>query len=433
MTPATDTPIPLDADALCSDCSGAATALEVDDTGFKSRKPWGIFVTAFFIDLAVMCVGLSLQFLGVRLLASPRVLGMLGAFQSAGYAPTCLISGRIADRIGRKRCAVIGLTAAVVVWCLYTRAPSVYWLLALTPISGVALGMVWPGVQAWLAERTEKNHRALNRNLGLFNMAWSSGLVVGPLFAGHIWNDQLPNLPFVICAGIGVIAIGVLLSTSGGGPGVCKADASSAEEGTESNGHPLWRLFMRLAWIGNFASWFTGAVIGTMFPKLALTTMGLTHSTVGVLVFCYWAALMLAFFLARTTQIWQFKMWPLVAAEGMSMLALLTAGLLANSAIVFGICFATCGICSGVTYVSSLFYSINGPPESCARRTGYHEAVLGAGSLTGGLISGEIATALGLRVPYIFAAGLLVTAAIIQTIALTRHSIHSHQADPPTV
>ena len=403
MTPEADIPIAPEADALCPDTSAGP---EPPDTGAELRKPWGIFAMAFLIDLAVMCVGLSLQFLGVRLLASPRVLGMLGAFQSAGYAPTCLISGHIADRIGRKRTATIGLAGAAVVWCLFTRAPTVYWLLGLAPISGMALGMVWPSVQAWLAERTEKNHRALNRSLGLFNMAWSSGLVVGPLVAGRIWNDELPNLPFVICAGIGVVCVLILLATSGGGPGVHRADESRAEDAPGTNDHPLWSLFMRLAWIGNFASWFTGAAIQTMFPKLALTTMGLTHSTVGVLIFCYWAALMTAFFLARTTQRWQFKMWPLIAAEGTSMLALLTAGLFARSATTFGICFAICGICSGVTYVSSLFYSINGPPETCARRTGYHEAVLGAGSLAGGLICGEIATALGLRVPYLVAAGL---------------------------
>jgi len=293
----------------------------------------------------------------------------------------------------------------------------------------VALGMVWPSVQAWLAERTEKNHRALNRSLGLFNMAWSSGLVVGPLVAGRIWNDELPNLPFVICAGIGVVCVFILLTTSGGGPGVRKADESRAEDAPGTNDHPLWSLFMRLAWIGNFASWFTGAAIHTMFPKLALTEMGLTHNTVGILIFCYWAALMTAFFLARTTQRWQFKMWPLIVAEGTSMLALMTAGFLARSATAFGICFATCGICSGVTYVSSLFYSINGPPETCARRTGYHEAVLGAGSLAGGLICGEIATALGLRVPYLVAAGLLLTAAVIQVIVLTRRTADARRTD----
>jgi len=377
-------------------------------------KPYGIFASAFMLDLSVACAGLSLQFLAVGIGALPRVLGMLGAFGSAGYAVTCVLAGGICDRIGRKRSAAIGVFAASVTWILYSRAPNPYWLLAMVPIGGASLGMVWPAVQAWLAERTAEGQRALNRNLGLFNISWSSGLLLGPLVAGYIWRDSLPALPFVLCGALGCAILLVLLLTPGGGPGVRRETTEAGNE-SESQGTSLWPVLMKLAWLGNFSSWFAGATIQTMFPKLALDAeMNLSHRVVGVIIFCYWGALMASFFLARTTQRWQFKMWPLVVAEFTSMGAMIAATLWAGSAAAFGACFAVSGAAAGVTYVSSLFYSINGPAESCGRRTGFHEAVLGVGSLAGGLISGEVATLLGLRAPYLAVSAIIVLVIVVQ-------------------
>jgi len=396
------------------------------------RKPYGIFAAAFLIDLAVACLMLSLQFLAVSMGAIPRVLGMIGAFGSGGYAATCVFSGGIADRIGRKRSATIGIFSAAVVWLLYTKAPNPYWLLAMVPFGGAALGMVWPAVQAWLAERTASGQRALNRNLGLFNVSWSAGLLIGPLVAGYIWRDDFPALPFVLCAATGGVVVIVLLLTPGGGPGVRQQRQSATDDADGAQDHALWPLFMKLAWAGNFSSWFVGATIQTMFPKLGLSAeMALSHRLVGVVIFCYWGALMGSFFLARTTQRWQFKMWPLIVAEAFSLLGMLCAGLYANSAVAFGICFAIAGGAAGVTYVSSLFYSITGSPESCGRRTGFHEAILGVGSLAGGLISGEVATMFGLRTPYLAAASIIFAVVLVQVLvwtSRTRATRLGHQA-----
>ena len=81
-------------------------------------KPWGIFSAAFLRDLAQGCVGLSLQFLAVAMGAVPRILGMLGAFGSTGYAITCIFAGGWSDRIGRKRSAAIGMVLVATMWLL---------------------------------------------------------------------------------------------------------------------------------------------------------------------------------------------------------------------------------------------------------------------------------------------------------------------------
>ncbi len=400
-------------------CEASAVAPAVSGSTGALTKPYGIFASAFLMDLAVACMGLALQFLAIGMGAIPRVLGMLGAFGSGGYAVVCMLGGGMADRIGRKLSAIIGVFSVAVIWLLYTIAPDPYWLLVIAPFGGAALGMVWPAVQAWLAERTASGRRALNRNLGLFNVSWSTGLLIGPLVAGYIWRDDFPALPFILGAGIAAVTIVVLLLTPGGGPGLRQQQQSGVDEAATTDEHTWWPLFMKLAWAGNFSSWFAGATIQTMFPKLGLSPeLALGHQLVGIVIFCYWAALMAAFFLARTTQRWQFKIWPLIMAEILSLLGMLLAGLYANSAAAFCICFAISGTAAGVTYVSSLFYSITGPLANCSRRTGFHEATLGLGSLAGGLISGEVATrCLNLHAPYLAVATVIFLVVLVQVVA----------------
>lgn len=385
------------------------TAAERDG---RQSRPYGIFIAAFLADLTVACVGLCLQYLSISMGAVPRVLGMLGAFGGAGYAVSCLTVGHLCDRIGRKRSALIGVTGAAIMWMLYPFVPNPVWLLGLVPFGGAFLGFLWPAMQAWLAERTPAGPRALNRNLGLFNMAWSSGILLGPLLAGLLWRDYLPKLPFFICAGIAALMIGVLMGTRGGGSGVRRTAGPAADHAAEGDPR-LWRAFLWLAWLGNFTSWYGGSTIQTMFPKLGLDReLHLSHLTVSTVVFSYWGGLLTVFFLARLTQRWQYRPWLLIGAQLVSVGGMLMAALLATTALEFGLCFALSGSAGGLTYVSSLFYSINGPARSCGRRTAWHEGILGTGGLLGGLLSGEIAMAFGLRAPYIGVA-VVVCAGVI--------------------
>jgi len=160
-----------------------------------------------------------------------------------------------------------------------------------------------------------------------------------------------------------------------------------------------------------------------MFPKLGLDPeLHLSHLTVSTVVFSYWGGLLAVFFLARLTQRWQYRLGLLMASQLLSVAGMLMAALLATTALQFALCFALSGAAGGITYVSSLFYSINGPARSCGRRTAWHEGILGTGGLLGGLLSGEIAMAYGLRAPYLGAAMLVSTVTIVQLIVWFRCS-----------
>jgi MFS family permease len=80
--------------------------------------------------------------------------------------------------------------------------------------------------------------------------------------------------------------------------------------------------------------------------------------------------------------------------------------------VVFGVAFAVAGMGAGVTYVSSLYYSLEGHAVSRGARAGIHEAVLGSGVFLGPLFGGFVAEIFGLRAPYIMSALVFVAVAI---------------------
>ncbi|MFP3904706.1 MAG: MFS transporter, partial [Armatimonadota bacterium] len=231
------------------------------------KPPRPLFYSAFTVDISVACIGLALQFLGISLGASPLILGLLGTLATLGYAVSCLFSGTVSDRFGRKRSAFIGLGISSAIWVAYTFAPNPYVLLALVPFAGMGLALFWPSIQAWMVELTTGGRRGLTRNIGLFNLFWCAGVMVGPTMAGQTW-DLGHSLPFWLSAAL-VWLVMITLIVTPRGEVAEKDDYNRSDTSGHDVPEKIWPMFMRVAWFGLFGSWFLGATMRTMFPKLA--------------------------------------------------------------------------------------------------------------------------------------------------------------------
>ena len=75
-------------------------------------------------------------------------------------------------------------------------------------LAGVAHSMFWPAVQSWVSEKTGK--QSLRTTLGIFNVAWSTGLMLGPLVAGLLFRLSY-RLPFYSASGLAVIVLFMVL------------------------------------------------------------------------------------------------------------------------------------------------------------------------------------------------------------------------------
>ncbi|NUQ01217.1 MAG: MFS transporter, partial [Armatimonadetes bacterium] len=357
-----------------------------------------LIVAAFLMDFAIGLAGLGFIELAIALHASPLVLGRIGTIGGLAYTLGCLVSGRLSDRIGRRRTVFAACLSVGLAWSAYGWVVRPEQILYILPIAGFGMAFFWPPVQAWLAELSAAGGKVeLHRNIGRFNMFWCAGLLGGPVACGYLWSYS-HSLPFVVAIATAVLLAGIAWST----PRRAAGQPALAEEPTEP-AHPQADLFLRLAWAGNFASSLAMGTVKTLFPKLG-DTLGYPPELVGWLIASIHGGQILLFYVGSRTEIWHYRLEPLLLAPLLGASGMAVA-YYTSSPLWFALGFAASGMCAGVTYVGSLFYSLHGHAADRGGKAGLHEAVLGSGLLLGPLIGGKLADELGLRAPWLLGAG----------------------------
>lgn len=133
------------------------------------------------------------------------VAGIALAAFAVGNACALQVSGRFADRIGRKPLIVTGL----VVNGLFTAAiglTSLPWtLLAVSVGAGAGAGLFLPSQQATLADIIG-NHRSGGRVLANFQMAQDLGAIAGPVIVGALADAFGYRAAFAACGAVSLLA-----------------------------------------------------------------------------------------------------------------------------------------------------------------------------------------------------------------------------------
>jgi MFS family permease len=367
---------------------------------------------AFVMDFGAAMTGLGLQNLGVYVLDAPNsVLGLLPAMSSLAYMLSCMVSGLVSDRFGRRRCAVAGCLGMALTWALTPNVGPWRNVLWVVPFSGVALSLFWPSILAWMAEYTTGGRKELTRNIGLFNIMWCSGFMVGPVVTGYLWPVS-HALAFYVPAAVvlGLVAVIVTLPRAE----TASSDVGqAAEDGSENTG-----LFLAMARIGGFAIWFATSAVSALFPKIG-EMLSLPTEVVGWLLFVFRAGQVAVFVYARYCQRWQYRLWPLLLVQTGAMAASLAVAW-TSDVRVFGAAFVMLGVNAGLAYVSALFYALHGRQEGKGRSSGFHEAVVGSGIFLGPLVSGLVAEHVNVRAPFVVCAGVLLLATAVQVVLASR-------------
>ncbi|GAA6525822.1 MFS transporter [Intrasporangium sp. DVR] len=143
--------------------------------------------TNFGVRMAV------LPLLATAVLDRPWVAGATLGIGAVGTAATLQVSGRLADRVGRRPLVIVGLlvmgAAMALLGLAQHRSLSVgaglVLLFGLSAISGVGAGLVNPAQQAALAD-VVGHERNGGRVLSTFQMAQDGGAIVGPILIGLV-------------------------------------------------------------------------------------------------------------------------------------------------------------------------------------------------------------------------------------------------------
>ncbi|WP_323794221.1 MFS transporter [Nocardioides sp.] len=134
------------------------------------------------------------------------VAGVALALAALGTAATLQVAGRLADTIGRRPLAIVGLLATGVTLGLIGLSGSLLVLLLLSALSGLGAGLVNPAQQATVAD-VIGNDRSGGTVLSTFQMAQDGGAIVGPVLVGVIADQAGFGWAFAATGLVSLLAV----------------------------------------------------------------------------------------------------------------------------------------------------------------------------------------------------------------------------------
>ncbi|HLO31881.1 MAG TPA: MFS transporter [Anaerolineales bacterium] len=134
-------------------------------------------------------------FIKNKFATSPLTLGLLFVF--VGVA-TAFVQGaliqRLVPRYGEKRMALVGLLGSVIGWPLVMSAAALWMLFPITFLQSGITGFIWATTGSMAASYTPEHEQG---QLAGVNVALSGLMsMLGPLWAGAVYDKVSPNSPF---------------------------------------------------------------------------------------------------------------------------------------------------------------------------------------------------------------------------------------------
>lgn len=167
------------------------------------------------VTLNLLLINLFIAFLGIgivipvlpTLMNELSISGSVLGYMVATYAITQFIAspitGKWADRHGRKRMIVIGLTLFGVSEFLFGMGKTVEVLFISRMLGGLSGAFIMPAVTAFIADMTTLQERP--RALGYMSAAINTGFIIGPGFGGFL-AEFGTRVPFFAAGVLGLTA-----------------------------------------------------------------------------------------------------------------------------------------------------------------------------------------------------------------------------------
>lgn len=282
--------------------------------------------------------------------------------------------------------------------------------------------MFWPTLEAWIAEKESK--RTLIQKMALFNISWSTGLAIGPLIGGILFGMNF-KLPFYFAFFVSVFVLFILFYKT---PKVNFATKSKsfADKTFLSEAPPhSFSLYIKISRLANFVLCLCTGMVWYIFPKLG-TQLQISPLFLGLLMFILSLSRVLTFYGLGRVHRWHYRIFPLVLFQLVTAVGLVII-FIASSLPLFFLAFVFIGVGLGMTFSSSLFYSVNVTSQR-GPSAAIHETILMSGFLLGPLIGGAVAQGFSLRAPYPVVAAIVVVGIFTQLLLKRRYDLPDRAA-----
>jgi MFS family permease len=373
----------------------------------------GLNAAVFLVSVCGGTVQLAAPYEVHRLGGSAAAMGGIGGILTGAYVGACLLLSLRVDRFDPKNLVRLGLALQAVMIMVLAVAPSLTFLLVAAGIYGLLPSLVWPPVMGWIS--TGHEGPSLNRRLGLFNLSWSTGMMLGPLVGGLLYevHHALP-----LCCSTGLLLLGlafVMRVPSPRGLQAQKASADAYSLGDVDAGQVA--IFRPLARIAIFLAYVTVGIFRFQIPSLALR-LHIRTALVGGVIMSLSVAMALTFCLLGRSHRWHYRFSVFFGAQAV-LIASVLGLLLVQNWWQIALCLIVGGLCVGVTYNSNLFYGVSGGRDR-ARLMAIHELLLSCGFIVGSSGGGWVTDHIAPRAAYPICAALLAAGMIAQGLLLSQ-------------
>jgi EmrB/QacA subfamily drug resistance transporter len=190
------------------DRSPGNAAVAIDELSRNRRI--GVLLTCcislFIVGLDITVVNVALPAIGQELDAGISGLQWTVGAYTVVMASLLMFSGSMADRIGRKRTFVIGLTVFSVASLLCSLAPSVGLLVAFRVLQAVGASMMNP-VAMSIITNTFTDPRERAQAVGVWGAVFGISMALGPIVGGTLVSSVGWRSIFLINIPVGLAAI----------------------------------------------------------------------------------------------------------------------------------------------------------------------------------------------------------------------------------
>lgn len=380
-----------------------------------ARRTGGLFAAAFTASIANGVLLVALQFQCDHLGGDAKEIGLLGGIIQITYLFGCLVTGPQVGRFNLKYVAAAGLGCLSLTALGMSLAPNLAIFLSIAGLHGLVTCLLWPPVMGWLSAGAEGAD--LSKRLGMYNLSWSSGLVIGPSVGGFLYEH---GAAFPVAVG-GMVTALIFILAMHSPEQVGEGDAEEAEPGEPpSPPDPERRrdeAFLILGRTANLFAYLGSGVLRYQMLPLA-QTLEVDKPTFGNIMTGMSLTLAIAFACVGRAAWWHHRFGPLIASQ--AIIACAIAGLYFASetwhlaaAVVVG------GACMSLTYSSSIYYSAAGGKRREASLA-VHEVVLSVGFIIGAVGGGLLSEWIDLRLTYVAAALFMAGGMALQFVLRAR-------------
>jgi predicted MFS family arabinose efflux permease len=309
----------------------------------------------------------------------------VAALHGAVYVFAAWQGGRFAERRGYATSLGVGFAGLAACMVAGSLASSVEGILAVVVAYTVVLLLIWPALEA-LATADVPPDRVPHM-VGVYNLTWSGSAALAYFTGGPLYDWLGGHLIFTVPAALFLSQGAALwwMSRQGASrpprPDVAEIVVATAATPVELRTHPeRAATFLRLAWLANPLSYVAIYTLLAVMPGLA-SALGLSPTQVGLFCSIWFFARLVSFGVLWQWTGWHYRFRFLVTGYVLLMASFLAILLTPNlPVLVIGqIIF---GASAGMTYYSSLFYSMD-LSDTRAEHGGLHEAGIGLGICAG--------------------------------------------------